>query len=289
MLASPVKSALPLDSEASSATEIVVNGIDRVCNAFSVVARTDSWVLSMYLLVLVTSQAIRYEFHERYAEVEQRVDWTYVACRKVLSRLFPGHYSTMEATALREHKHKKVPASELLEEAKAHLTVSLNDSVSIDDAAEDAMRQQLGDIDIMSVDAVKASDFLAESDEKYTQSYTKTCSSQHARAQWNTATNKSRWTPEWRTLARVQWLASFRYFESHHAIAMAAGASFLCRDFLKIYSAMSLTRWFFCPHRAGATVALAPVPVDTHVALTAAPRQRGLSFKESSSQDVEAG
>ncbi|XP_075730687.1 uncharacterized protein LOC142774180 [Rhipicephalus microplus] len=186
MLASPVNRALPLDSEASSATEIVVNGIDRVCNAFSVVARTDSWVLSMYLPVLVTSQAIRYEFHERYAEVEQRVDWTYVACREILSRLFPGHYSTMEATALRENKHKKVPASELLEEAKAHLTVSLNDSVSIDDAAEDAMRQQLSDIDIMSVNAVKASDFLAESDEKYTQSYTKTCSSQHARAQWNT-------------------------------------------------------------------------------------------------------
>ncbi|KAH8035796.1 hypothetical protein HPB51_008623 [Rhipicephalus microplus] len=125
MLASPVNRVQPLDSEASSATEIVVNGIDGVCNAFSVVARTDSWVLSMYLLVLVTSQAIRYELHERYAEVEQRVDWTYVACREILSRLFPGHYSTMEATALREHKHKKVPASELLEEAKAHLTVVL--------------------------------------------------------------------------------------------------------------------------------------------------------------------
>ncbi|KAL1469354.1 hypothetical protein MTO96_005051 [Rhipicephalus appendiculatus] len=99
--------------------------MDSVRDAFSVVAGTDSPVSSMYLLVLVTSKAIRYEFYERYAEVEQRDGWSYVACTEVLSRLFPMHYSTMEANALREHKRKKVSASELLEEAKAYLNGSV--------------------------------------------------------------------------------------------------------------------------------------------------------------------
>ncbi|KAH7936020.1 hypothetical protein HPB52_016659 [Rhipicephalus sanguineus] len=75
MWASSVNRALSLDSQVSSATEIVVNSVDSVRDAFSVVVEADSTVSSMYLLVLVTSQAIRYEFYERYAEVEQRVGW----------------------------------------------------------------------------------------------------------------------------------------------------------------------------------------------------------------------
>ncbi|KAL1469353.1 hypothetical protein MTO96_005050 [Rhipicephalus appendiculatus] len=74
----------------------------------------------------------------------------------------------------------------------------------------------------MSVDVVNANDFLAESDAKYTQSYIENMFIAIRQEAEEYATNKSRWTPDWRMLARVQWLGSFRYVESRRAIVMAS-------------------------------------------------------------------
>ncbi|KAH6941608.1 hypothetical protein HPB50_020972 [Hyalomma asiaticum] len=220
--ASSVNSAFSLDSEVSPTTGVVVKSIDRLRDAFSVLAGTDPEVSSTYLLVLVTSQAIRYEFYERYAEVEQRVGWVYVACTEVLSRLFPMHYAMMEATALRQQNHKNASASELLEEVKAYLIVILNDSSAIDTAAKDAMREQLSIRDIVIVDPVNDSEFLAESDAVFTQSYIENMFNAARQEAEEDAMNKSRWPPNWRMLARAQWHGSFSYIEDRGAIVIAS-------------------------------------------------------------------
>ncbi|KAH7970938.1 hypothetical protein HPB49_016924 [Dermacentor silvarum] len=221
MWASSVNRAFSLDSEVSLATKVVIESIGRIRDAFSAVVRTDSAVLSMYLLVLVTSQAIRYEFYERYAEVEQRVGWVHVSCTEVLSRLFPMHYANLEATALREHVHNTT-VSELLEESREYLMDCLNDSATIDASAKERIREQLNNIDVVFVEPVNVGDFLVESDAEHTQSYIENmfiATRQEARER---ALNKSRWPPNSRMLARMQWIGSFSYIEKLRAIVIGS-------------------------------------------------------------------
>ncbi|XP_072141619.1 uncharacterized protein [Dermacentor andersoni] len=221
MWASSVNRAFSLDSEASFATKIAVRSIGSIRDAFSAMVRTDSAVLSMYLLVLVTSQTIRYEFYERYAEVAQRVGWVHVSCTEVLSRLFPTHYANLEATALRGHVHN-TSASELLEETRGYLMDSLNDSATIDAAAKDEIREQLSHIDVVFVEPVNVADFLGESDVEHTQSYIENMFIATRQEEVERALNKSRWPPHSRMLARKQWLGSFSYVEKLRAIVIAS-------------------------------------------------------------------
>ncbi|XP_075528317.1 uncharacterized protein LOC142560248 [Dermacentor variabilis] len=237
MWASSVNRAFSLNSEASFATKIAVRSIGSIRDAFSAIVRTDSAVLSMYLLVLVTSQTIRYEFYERYAEVEQRVGWVHVSCTEVLSRLFPTHYANLEAKALRGHVHN-TSASELLEESRGYLMDSLNDSARIDAAAKDGIREQLTHIDVVFVEPVNVADFLAESDVEHTQSYIENMFIATRQEAVERALKKSRWPPHSRMLARKQWLGSFSYVEKLRAIVIASQnflsapqfASYMSRD-----------------------------------------------------------
>ncbi|KAH9366372.1 hypothetical protein HPB48_018133 [Haemaphysalis longicornis] len=206
-------------SDMSSATLVVVKDIKSIRNAFVALSESVVEVVGTYLVILVTSEVIRYEYYERYAEVQQRTEWMFVVCTELLSSLFPKHYAMLEAKALPRDSLRD-SRRRLLEEAKKHLTAYLNDSRALDIPTKERVIEQVRQIGIVSFQPDPVQD-VSEDHFNVSDSYIVNLFISKRNEAMEPATNESLRRRHWRSLARMQWRGSFSYVSSFGGIVVA--------------------------------------------------------------------
>lgn len=108
-------------------TEVAITGLSNLRDIFSILETTDASIRALYLIVLLTSDTIRYEYYERFVEAEN-LNSSNIICAGLVSQLFPNDYASLEAFVLMNDTKTKEAENLFRQGGSALLSVLAHDN-----------------------------------------------------------------------------------------------------------------------------------------------------------------
>ncbi|EEC14985.1 hypothetical protein IscW_ISCW010487 [Ixodes scapularis] len=123
---------VPSPTGITSSAIVNTTGLSNLQRAFVIFSKASSYVRAMHLIIVLTSDVVRYEFYDRYFDADKLGH--YVTCTELVSQFFHDDYPSLEASLLiKDNRESK--AQLLFQRTKSSVMFELrgNSNVSVDE------------------------------------------------------------------------------------------------------------------------------------------------------------
>ncbi|XP_040061728.2 uncharacterized protein LOC115324752 isoform X2 [Ixodes scapularis] len=127
-----VNAIVPSPTGINSSAIVNTTGLSNLQRAFVIFSKASSYVRAMHLIIVLTSDVVRYEFYDRYFDADKLGH--YVTCTELVSQFFHDDYPSLEASLLiKDNRESK--AQLLFQRTKSSVMFELrgNSNVSVDE------------------------------------------------------------------------------------------------------------------------------------------------------------